>query len=209
MAIENRIFEFSNSIIREAEIRKKAIARLVASGDYTDKHIKDQQQKAIESLQKEVKAFFDSLKGELKEKLAKIEAKYTQNPVGDSMAQLLAFQRTKARLEAMNSNELSEKAQQYISTGVISSIDELDLLTAELRKRNMNDLADRIQQEAKQRYFTYQPWKADPEYQQIEKDLAKVNAYGADPNIVYVNNNGVVEIRRISEMLQVKPSDVI
>lgn len=207
MTIERKIFELGASIVREAETRRKAIARLMASGNYTPKYIRDEQQKAVNSLQQEVKTFFDDLKKDLKGKLARIEAKYSQTPVGDATAQLLAFQRVQARLTAMNSDELAQKAQHYISTGIISSIDELDLLTAELRKRGMNDLADRIQQEAQQRYFTYQPWKADAEYQQIEKELAVVNAYGADPDIVYIDNKGVIEMRRISELLQVKPDD--
>ena len=208
MAIEAKIYEFNANIVKEAEKKRKAIAKLILSGDYTDKYIKDEQKKAIEALQNEVKTFFDGLRTELGNKLAKIKAKYAQNPVGDSTAQMLAFQRLKARFEAMNSDELTQKAQEYIQTGTISGADELDLMTAELRKRGMNDLADRVQTEAKYRYFSYEPWKAEDEYQQAEKDLAKVNAYGADPDTVYVLNNGVVEMRRISEMLQVKPSDL-
>lgn len=209
MAIEAKIYEFNANIVREAEKRRKAIAKLILSGDYTDKYIKDEQKKAIEALQNEVKTFFDGLRTELGNKLAKIKAKYAQNPAGDSAAQMLAFQRLKARFEAMNSNELAEKAQDYIQTGVISGADELDLMTAELRKRGMNELADRVQEEAKYRYFSYEPWKADPEYQELEKELAKVNAYGADHDAIYVINNGVVEMKRISEMLQVKPTDLM
>ncbi|GEM_PF-6527128 len=210
MAIEDKIFEFGASIVREAETRRTAINRLQMSGNYTPQYISDERQKAVAALQQEVKGWFDGLKAELKGKLAKIEAKYSQTPVGDASAQLLAFQRTQARLKAMSKDELAEKAQQYIADGTISSVDELDLLLTELRNRGMNDLADRVRIEAQERYFAYQPWKADAEYRQLEQDLQKANAYGANPNTVYVKaKGGVVEARPISDMLNLKTDELI
>ena len=210
MAIEDRIFEFGASIVREAEVRRTAINRLQLSGDYSPQYIAGERQKAIAALQEEVKGWFDSLRSELKGKLAKIEARYSQTPVGDASAQLLAFQRAKTRLAAASAQELTAKAEDYIATGTISSVDELDLMLAELRSRGLGDLADRVAVEAKERYHAYQPWKADAEYRQLQQDLQKANAYGAEPDRVYIKTkNRTVETRLVSDLLNLKTDDLV
>lgn len=210
MAIEDRIFEFTASVVREAETRRTGINRLQLSGNYTPQYIAEERKKAITALQQEVKSWFDNLKVELKGKLAKIEAQYSQNPVGDASAQLLAFQRTQTRLAAMSKDELEAKAQQYIKDGTTASVDELDLLLAELRNRGMNGMADNVRIEAQERFFAYQPWKADVEFRQTEQDLNKANVYGADPNMIYVKaKDGVVEARRVSDLLNLKIDDLL
>ncbi|MBC7341183.1 MAG: hypothetical protein H5U02_01805 [Clostridia bacterium] len=208
--IEDRIHQFGASILQEAETRRQMINKLQMSGSYTPDFIAKERKTGIEALQKEVGDWFADLKKELQGKMGQIESKYRQTPVGDPSAQLLAFQRTQARLKAMGKEELEAEALKYIQTGTVASLDELDLLQAELRSRGMDNLADRVRLEAQERYHSYEPWKADPEYQQAEQDLQKANVYGADLNTVYVKaKDGVVEARLISDLLHMNTDDVI
>mgnify|MGYP005851028723 FL=1 len=82
-------------------------------------------------------------------------------------------------------------------------------MLAELRSRGLGDLADRVAVEAKERYHAYQPWKADVEYRQLQQDLQKANAYGAEPDRVYIKTkNGTVETRLVSDLLNLKTDDL-
>jgi hypothetical protein len=198
---EKQILEFGTKIINEAADSRKSLANLRALGMYSEEYIRKEAEHCANDLKEKVQKWFKNSQTDILNEMSKIESQYRKPSEADPSAELLAFNRTQARIRAMSDAGLEARAREYIANGDMS-VDEFDLLLGELQTRGMSDLAQDVRLTESQQHHTYAPWKRDGKYQQIERDLNLVRAYAADPDTIYYQGAKGPECAKLSELVR-------
>ena len=178
-------------IERKIEECQKKFERLKASGFYSETYLEEERTNLLNDIKRERDKVYNEARKNLEEQLEKIKKAYDQEPA-DASEELLNFRKLETKIKASKTDDLTKKAEQFYKSQS-GDPNELQLIAAEMRSRGQVDDADMLVSQMDALNAESQ-WQNDAKYQEIKKDLSKLDVYRNQDDMALMASGEVVFI---------------
>jgi hypothetical protein len=177
---------------------KSKVRDIYESQMFSSKTMLEMKQKAYRKIVMKKNEIFDEEINRIQNELKAIERSYAVPEITPDK-ELLRFKKIEAQIKALPDSDLEQKVKDFL-VGKVELLDVplkpdyINIVVSELRARGQAELAQSIYDHFYKALIGNAPWKADPEYRKLERQLKKLVAYKQFENEIMIIDEEVSKL---------------
>jgi hypothetical protein len=170
-----------NDLVTELEKEKGKLRTILSSRTFSEETLHEMKREAYRKIVLKKNEIYDTEINRIKDRMNEIRKEYEYSEMS-AERELLQFKKIESYIKALPDNELSQLVRDFLADKrelleVALKPDYVNVAVSELRERGFGDLADSLHNHFFISLKGKEPYKLDPEYRELEKELNFMESY--------------------------------